>query len=490
MTNKRSNVLLVGFAKDIFGNKEFDTRELRLENFAGINIQFSLSNSTAIILKYDPTNAGALKRQLLKFGTRALDNGLMIIVVYDQIEYGKHVQPIIDSSDVSRKSDIISMCLAFTPDYKVAQKIARHDPGPPLNPELEIRPRGIRLGKTVRLFMKRAFQDCKIIEIIKLREGHSASVYSVYSHREKSPVGPRPLPFFAKADDRDKIEKEYTNYEMFVFNFIPFNLRPQLESTRGIKGNKLSMLVGSFVEKSESLKETVHRGQASEAIYSLFDDTLRGWRMQKHQEKGNIFGAANISFPSPPILEKRLSTASKYGASKTRNELMDILRALPKVKFMSTTIHNDLHADNVRVRKDDAILIDFAMARQGPIMADPVSLEVSIAFGYINEYESWLKMINELYSMDNLKTTPPYWDPDHTKRTLEWLWTAIRQIRLLALPMSVSQFEYATLVAISLLRWSAYKSSYSTIKMRREDERQRDHAYAIGEKLLVEISGY
>src|SRR5205809_1101738 len=81
-------------------------------------------------------------------------------------------------------------------------------------------------------------------------------------------------------DDAANIQEEWDNYREFVTNFIPFRLRPNLDENRCILGAKKGILVGDFVDESESLWDAARHGKARSVFYSLFDRTLGGWRSE------------------------------------------------------------------------------------------------------------------------------------------------------------------------------------------------------------------
>ena len=140
-------------------------------------------------------------------------------------------------------------------------------------------------------------------------------------------------------------------------------------------------------------------------------------------------------------------------------------------------IHGDLHGTNVLVRNNDPILIDFYSTRTGPLVADPASLEVSLAFDEraIPEcgFQRWTKFIDALFS--DFKTPTPMIQPSR----FEWLWTTIRQIRLLNL-CSMSELEYRVGLIMFLYRYASFNSSALT----NTGKDARAYALVIAERLL------
>jgi len=479
----RKRVLWIGAIPPNFDDfkQEFERRELSLEGHDGINVRDVFATTRGIILKYNPKKPGALKKHIQDFCSAAIDHGVMIYIIAEDSIAQKRVEELLIETQfnkdyVSRKTDPHA--------YDVANKIAHHEPGPGLNPSLD----GIEaLDDTAQFFLKRAFWDCRSIKIKSMGDGLSADAYSVQAVFDNSLAGPRPLPFFAKIDDVEKIKEELDHYKQYVFHFIPFNLRPNIDSYRCIQGHKKGILVGNFVEQSESLWDALRRGNTPTIIYSLFDNALRSWRMQAGRQEDNLWkriGDVKVFDPSR-VSSARLDCARANGATREPHELCDLLARLPKQEYLDGPIHGDLHAKNVMVRGSDTILIDFALTRSGPLVADPASLEVGLAFEVTDEHDDdsgWKELMDTLYSTECLgKPLPLAREP----RPREWLWNAVRQIRLFALSEKTSDCEYSSVVAMYLLRKSMYP--------RKPDESdsidfRRAYAYVLAEKIIVDVA--
>ena len=88
-------------------------------------------------------------------------------------------------------------------------------------------------------------------------------------------------------------------------------------------------------------------------------------------------------------------------------ELEERLLALPRIEFLYAMSHNDLHAENVRVTGQDAILIDFASTDVGPLTADPAALDVSLVLNTtVVDDAEWEVLARSLYRFDALKNPP------------------------------------------------------------------------------------
>lgn len=463
---------------------EFTQRNLLLEYPSEAeDIINALPTTRGIVFVFDKQNPELFKKQYSDFGPKAYDYGAKLYAIAFDSGSQQILENIVNTVDF--KIDLVKR--TSPPTHEIAEIIARHEPGPAPNPQLKIIG-GSELDNTCKLFLERVFDDCDSIELQNLLGGRSAKTFCVYAVFKDSLAGPRPLPFFVKIDEKKKIERERQNYNIYVAHFIPFNLRPNFDVHRCILGVDRGIIVGSFVESSESLMEVAKRGHAQAPIFSLFENTLRGWRLQAHESTGNILKVMGKLFNPDRIPENRIEIARQNGSIKKSEELLKILHELSPHPYLFGPVHGDLHAYNVRVRGNDAILIDFATTRSGAIVSDPASLEVSLAFE-ISDVDSsdsdWKTLIDIFYSEKYLKRPferlPPPFDKPHAK---EWLWKCIRQIRLLALAEQISEYEYKTALAIFLLRWSTFENVTNNVQ--RENFRKA-YAYVVAEKMILDL---
>lgn len=485
MSSLRQKVIWLGTKPDDLNTLEFTYRKLFLEFPSDAeNIINALPTTRGIVFVLDKENPEIFKKNYLEYGPVAHNYGAKLYAI--ALDSGS--QQIIENilKTIDPKIEIIKR--TNPPAHEIAETIARHEPGPPPNPQLKIYCEPRLIDSTSKLFLERVFYDCESIELKQLLSGRSAKTFCVYAVFKDSMAGPRPLPFFVKIDEKMKIEREWLNYSAYVAHFIPFNLRPNVDSYRYILGVDRGIIVGSFVEFSEPLMEVAKRGHAQASIYSLFENTLRGWRLQAQQSTGNILKIMGNLFHPDRISESRINIARQNGSIKKPEELLNILREFRPHPFLYGPLHGDLHAFNIRVRGNDAILIDFATTRNGAIVSDPASLEISLAFEITDDDPNdseWKTLIDIFYSDKYLKRPfeklPSPFDKPHSK---DWLWKCIRQIRLLALAEQISEYEYNTALAIFLLRWSTFPNK--TDNPEREDFRKA-YAYAVAEKMILDL---
>jgi hypothetical protein len=480
--NPRPKVLWFGPSPDQDVH-EFKNRNLVLEINAA-NPENDFRFARAAIFKFDPEKQRRLITNLRTYAATAIDNGLTIMLIADD-DTGQN-----GISHALTKFSFSDECTRRThpPMSELAENAARHHAGPEDNPGLKIsREVAESLSVEQRLLFRRAFWDCRGVVAQPLDGGRSGNVFCVYATFRDSEVGPRPLPFFVKIDLKHKILSELNKYKIFTEHFIPFSSRPNLDHSRCFVGSSHGIIVGNFVEHSETLWDLAIRGHANKAIHSLFDEALRGWHLQAYQENssprnGNLYAALNPAVGelvrAEEFTQQRVKDAFSLGATLKPDALVNLARSMPPVLHRSAPIHGDLHAKNVRVRNSDAILIDFYLTRIGPIAADPASLEATLLFSAVDEedkYATWRKTVDALFKEEYLEHAPPPAKQPHPR---EWLWNCVRQIRLVALGMQTSKFEYAAVLGIYSLRCAMFKADYP------EEELRRAYAYVLAERLL------
>jgi hypothetical protein len=478
----RRKVVWLGPQPDSVVESEFTKRGLIIDRCPEEAIGREFRVSAGIVFRFDPKKPDAFGPQVDCFGREAVNHGLLVVSLAEN-----------DEAFLAMDSALRSVQLGFQilkkvalPTHEVAEEIARHDPGPG---EKDVAITGERVSEQTRLFLCRAFCDCKSIDVARLEGGYSADVFCVQAIFRDSRVGPRPLPLFAKVDKREKILQEWQNYQNIVGHFIPFHARPNLESDRCLVGVTHGILVGNFVEQSESLWEVAKRGAAQPVIYSLFDEALRGWRLQAYaQEESLAFGTSLLaSLPrlldtKNPIFAKRAADATAFGKIRTIQEIVDALKAVDAIKHRVAPQHGDLHVHNVRARGGEAILIDFNSTQySGPLVADPASLEVSIVFeveATDKDNEGWLKLVESLYESQYLHRAPP---PPKEPAPREWMWASVRQIRLIALESQTTEREYQFALILYLLRRASFEDESGPDKYR------RDYAFYLASRLTDDL---
>jgi hypothetical protein len=252
-------------------------------------------------------------------------------------------------------------------------------------------------------------------------------------------------------------------------------------------GTDLGILVGSFVTKSESLWSLITQGRARAAIDSLFLETLASWRDARSvmsEDVGSIAPELARVFQYKSVRKRYVKTAAALGFDRDPAAVWEGFLNLPTRRWPRAPVHFDLHAENVRVRGDDAIIIDLARVTMGPPSADPACMEVWIAFelppsDVAVDESAWLSAVQQLYALPLITSTEAPEEP----RGVGWLYDSIMQIRRLALVKS-SPTDYAITLALFLLRRAMFEPDGQAPE---QDFRRRTWAWILGCQLLEAV---
>jgi hypothetical protein len=280
-----------------------------------------------------------------------------------------------------------------------------------------------------------------------------AAVYRAHAELAQGQLGPWPSPFFVKIGPRQKIYNEYKNYLACVHPYIPFHLGPRLVLQRCGLGAHTGVIVGDYVDESESLNSCAIENRAAAAISCLFDRTLHGWYRAATPTPARLMLPKSIS-------DARFACATKLGASLPYLRLVNSLKNAKIGEFLVGQIHGDLHVANVRVRANDAIVIDFLQTGRGPLLRDAAFLEASLLVdGSVREgsipgwsAEQWIRSVKPLYDATPFCIAPLAGNPKHQTA---WFFRCVRQIRHYAQRMELESKQYAAVLAAVLL----YKAS-------------------------------
>ena len=235
-------------------------------------------------------------------------------------------------------------------------------------------------------------------------------------------------------------------------------------------------------------EEAAQKGKGRRYIHSLFEDTLMGWRSQAYRrstKSGSLAHALNGVFDYKKVVPDYVEQARKLGHTKSPQELWQTLLNFPAQKWREAPMHGDMHGNNVRVRNNDAIIIDLANTAIGPLCADLASLDVWFSFELpgkeqtIPARDTWTKAVTELYSLEQVTRLRKVESVDVG---LEWLRGCIRQIRMISGAICECETEYPTAVAIYLLRRATYAAGNE------EDEYRRVYAYWLGAMLVEDLT--
>jgi uncharacterized protein associated with vWA-MoxR-VMAP ternary system len=509
MTTQRTQVLWIGPrpSKNVFA--EFERRNLVLTPVRKPLTDDNFRVSRAAIFRFDDEKKGESIGFVKRYASLASDHGLLVILHASSQQEIRMLQAHLTNFpevpptfvDFSRP---IKQFSVRKPPYELAEMAARHPAGPAFNPDLEIS--GELPEKEEDLFLlRRSFSDCRTIKLRALKKGFSgARVFTVYAEFPPGEAAPFPLPYFAKIDSWQHIMDEYRNMERFVTRYVPFNQRPNCEPKRCFVGSKDGIIVGDFVDNSEPLADLVQPNGARGIIHSLFDDALRGWRQQAYVSK------ERISLPEfrPKILKPEQikgaheTQARKFGAKMNPHELTRLLDGSTKHFYRRGPVHGDLTTQNVLVRNGEAVLIDFCKSSIGPLAADLASLEIAICFSleadtswhagdeFYEEsprFTEWRRHIDRLFLFvpGEFGLVPP---SEEQPSGHNWMWSACRQLRLMAHYIEPNERAYAYLLAAYLLRMTQYPNEAEKIHPQTPDSTVRAYAYWCAERILRAIT--
>jgi hypothetical protein len=488
MTDLRSEVLWFGTPPSEKIRREVAQRDRTIRIGDQCHPFICVERVSAVVVFFGERIENQLCEMLVSSARRFVDFGSHLeIVVPDDAALGRiqdRIEPV---------SGLPGVRVRTSPDSAfLAERVARYNSGMIPRADLKLTVAGNRepILKSDEVLFQRAFADCREITLIELTGGRSeARVFAVHMTVDGSNAGIWPQPAFAKLDRRDKVDRESKNYEEYAKRFIPFGLRPNIE--RVVAGSEKSLLVGNFVDRSESLWDLARRNLASNAITALIDETLRGWRDQafaSDPSEGSVAAAMSREGLWKPHLVK-LSYVDRAAEHEVRVEpwqLRDRLESL-KQTYREAPIHGDLHGENVRVRNGSAILIDLASVVRGPIVADLAALETWLAFEVPpdideDQYEdcAWSAEIDRLYSPRSFRHPP---GPPRPASPLAWMTSVVRQIRTLAIATQSCPNEYQTAVAVQLLHRCEWDDGSPADRFR------RGYGYRIATALTLNLVG-
>lgn len=494
MITNRSLVLWLGHEASQTVKSSFDVLELTvryLTNERSLNHSV-FASSCALIISVPDNKAGLFHTRVESLIIPALNHGLIVLVECTD----DHFVSINEKINTARldKKRVIGIIRDKKNQNELPRRVLNHlvNVGLPYIETCEIKPNTLELEDYRKVFLKRAFSDCTEVHLLPLKPGFSASgIYCIHATIQNE----QPMPYFAKFDSLKNISKEHENYINHVLPLVPFNLRPNIDPNRCILGASNGLLIGNFVENATSLWDSIIAGNSKPVINSLFEDSLRAWRHPINPNiKTKLF---HDCFKHPDatklsLLQKRWQQAKKHFQHiESPEKLIELLTSL-EVNFVNTRVHGDLHTENVQVRNNEAILIDFTKVHWGPSSIDSAALEIWIAFYKwpAIPFDEWKIVIDELYSLQNNHIGLP--KVKHNPEKFALIWSSIRQIRTLAFPLLLdnSYEEYQACLAYWMYKFATYSlddEPKRSGKDRKIEEQRRVYAYYLACKLITNI---
>jgi hypothetical protein len=360
---------------------------------------------------------------------------------------------------------------------RISNFIAKNPAGIGPNRLLEL-PKSNNLEPDTALLLRRSFSDFRELRLERLRVGRSgASVYLAYASD-----GRWHQPFFIKIDTRDRIMREYNKYQEDVEKYVPYHLHPRLRTQMCCLGARKGILIGDFVDKSESLLACIKEGRAGSALANLFNQSLHGWYKDASLE--DVCLVERLPIPDQ-ISDSCVALAKNMGkAVKDYSEIRAIYDRLYVGPVLMGQIHGDLNAGNIQVRGFDAVLIDFYGCNTGPLLYDAACLEASLLVDGLcynkKTRVEWQKSVWPIYvdnkQMELISNLPP----DSRAR---WFYISVNEIRTYAHNWEHGSYQYHAVLAVALLK-KASKEKDS----KGEEKYRRAAAYFFAERILTRIA--
>lgn len=351
-----------------------------------------------------------------------------------------------------------------------------------------------KLTPEERLLVDRAFQKAEEVHIRELKRGFTESrVFMAYEKRLESSIAHWTQPRLVKIGERKKLADEVGAMKV-VSPFVPFELRPNLEVHVG--GFRKSVYVADFVDKSESLLDVARAGRAETAISNLFNRTLQRWRDRAWQCEKSFeplsLAAERLGMISPLNIRKEYLESERIETAGI--DVQSLWKVLNDISFphRAASIHGDLHGDNVRVRGDDAILIDLGSVKGtddagkgAPLCFDVAMLEVALVFTCTEEenklafqQREWEEEISPYYALDAILSTPGRVE---ALKLGSWFFGCLQRVRAFGIYDQSDPYEYAIALAIGMWRWCKFPSISAA------DKGRRVVALEIGARIIREI---
>lgn len=355
----------------------------------------------------------------------------------------------------------------------------------------------IDLTEEQMLLTRRAFWNCASVHLVGMADGLSGvPAFRAYVELAGGLPGKWPYLYFVKIGSRQKIATEYRGYQANAQEYIPYHLGPRLRQDRCGLGASEGIIVGDYVSGSESLRDCAKDGRAAAAIGNLFNSTLWAWRQVATQKQRSIPDYLEHLFPNA-IPAHREDYIRQFGTLMPLSEMKALFMACVSHPVLTGPIHGDLHATNVLVRASDAIVIDFEkVSSDMPLVYDAASLEGGLMIdGFIGDHRtplSWFASIEQLYEEAAFGEDVA---PCHPKDKSAWYFDCVRQIRIHARQMECRPGQYATALALALIKKACNENDFRVTNETKADpntrttrEHLRAAAYVIAERILKKMS--
>jgi hypothetical protein len=489
----------------VFESRDFVVTSGTIED---LNNNETLAGLAAIIFTQSSNKLNRVCEELAACATRLLNFDCRVIVRPAESGVGSPVNTLgviercvrelqLPAFGLLGRNDALPHVRLFdlaAPWRAVGNYVLEHPPGRPPAPAGELavtcvdqNDNTVELAAEDEILIRRAFGSCSDAHLSTMDDvGRSgASVYRVYTELSGGHFGRWPLPYFVKLGRRESILAEYQNYQDHVVPYVPFHLGPHLVNELCCLSAARGLIVGNFVEESESFIRCARAGRAVAALACLFNRTLAGWYRSETDSTQPLTDLLGFKFPRK-VAAARIERAKHFGSENKLSELRVLFNRCSKTPVVIGPIHGDLHGANVRVRATDAIVLDFLAHGPAPLVYDLAKLEASLLVdGFddvaVGAIDGWFSSIRILYEDSPLSTAPGHCNP---KISAAWFFSCVRQIRLYARRMETGTDQYAAALAVALLEKAAKDRDAPEPEASR-----RAAAYALSELVLKNTFG-
>lgn len=342
---------------------------------------------------------------------------------------------------------------------RLPELIARNPAG--RAPHSELLVLGAELNVERTRLLQRAFADCSSIQLQPKTDGLSGvDAYEAFAQfRENTVGGPALYHCFVKIGPRTKVAREFQNYQTTALENIPFHLGPRLRIERCVLGHSAGVITSDFVGGAETLRDCVRDGRGVNAIAHLFNQTLIAWRraatIQNDWPLGTFLQEHFAERTDIPVHRKPLLI--ECGATLSFGQVKEAIIGGPaKEPVLVGVVHGDLHATNILVRMNDAVIIDLERVAFGmPLLFDAASLEAGLFIdGFITDKRSVKEILS---SVSSLYTSEAFNSKDHYCSASDksaWFFESVRQVRMQAHQMENAPLQYARILGAVYLKKS------------------------------------
>jgi len=205
------------------------------------------------------------------------------------------------------------------------------------------------------------------------------------------------------------------------------------------------------------------------------------------------------------VPKHRADRLPEFKSKASLCDLRQIIKSLPPSKqVMTGMVHGDLHATNVLVRGNDAVIIDLERVElNAPLIYDAASLEAGLFVdGFIKDPRSAkdiLESVLPLYEIVAFEKDDHHCDPSNPS---SWFVDCVRQIRMQAKQMELAPLQYALMLGAAFLKKACNPDDFAKdvetdhrvtfdvppTHAKAAREALRILTYTIGEKLILGLS--